>query len=120
MVSSTTFPLFLADENIKAKLVRYFSQKGCDICFAKKGLKNSSLLSLAKKEKRVLLTHDRDFLNEFMYHPEEYEGILVLAIHPPSLFEQISLLEKFLATVPKEEFSGKSFFLSETGVEIKE
>ena len=120
MISSTTFPLFLADENIKAKLVRYFFQKGCDICFAQKGVRNSSLLSLAKKGKRVLLTHDHDFLNEFLYPPEKYEGIVVLAVHPPSLSKQISLMEKLLAAVFKEEFSGKSFLLSEIGLEIRD
>ena len=113
-------PLFLADENIKAKLVRYLSQRGCDICFAKKGVKNSSLLSLAKKEKRVLLTHDNDFLNEILYPPEKYEGIVVLTTHPPSLSKQILLMEKLLTAVSEKEFSGRVFLLSEEGIGIRE
>ena len=120
MVSSMALPSFLADENIKLKLAKYLSSKGCDICFAPKGLKNSSLLSLAKKEKRVLLTHDHDFLNEFVYPPEKYDGIVVLATHPPLLSKQILLMDKLLANISQEEFSGKTVLLSESDVEIKE
>lgn len=120
MSPSTKFPRLLADENVKAKLVKFLSEVGCDVCSAAKGLKNSSLAALAKKEKRVLLTHDKDFLEESLYPPKAHEGIIVLAIHPPELPKLESALKRLLETISPDKFAGKVFLLSEAGVEIKE
>lgn len=120
MSPSHSLPLILADENIKKKLVKYFSLKGYDICYAEKGLKNSFLINFAKQKKRVLLTHDHDFLNDSIYPPENYDGIIVVDIHPPSLDKQIYSLEKLLSAHTPDEFIGKLFIVGEEGEIEKE
>ncbi len=58
------FP-FLADENIHPDLVVFLRQSGVDIdSIAERGdfgLDDENVLKQASKERRVVLTHDRDF-----------------------------------------------------------
>lgn len=115
MSPSLKFPLILADENVKKRLVKHFVKSGCNISYAENGLKNSALIKYAKKEKRVLLTNDHDFLDDSLYPPEEYEGIIVLVIHPPNLFKQIEALEKLFTLRSPEEMPGKLFIVGEEG-----
>jgi predicted nuclease of predicted toxin-antitoxin system len=61
----------LADENIESSIIKFLESKRFDVKRGPKGSKNSELLPLAKKEERVLLTHDHDFLrieNRFPAH----------------------------------------------------
>ena len=115
MSPSPKFPHVLADENVKKKLVKHFLKSGCDIAYSEKGLRNSALIKFAKQEKRVLLTNDHDFLNDSLYPPEQYEGIIVLHIHPPYLFKQIEALENLFSLHPPENMVGKLFIVGEEG-----
>lgn len=115
MFPSLKFPRILADENVKKKLVKYFLHTGCDIVYKEKGLKNSNLIKFAKRDNRVLLTNDHDFLNDSLYPPEEYEGIIVLHIHPPYLLKQIEALEKLFSIHSPEDMTGKLFIVGEEG-----
>lgn len=115
MSHSPKFPDILADENIKKKLVKHFLSYGYDIVYAEKGLRNSALIKFAKQNKRVLLTNDHDYLNESLYPPEQYEGIIVLVIHPPYLFKQIEALEKLFILHSPGEMPGKLFIVGKEG-----
>ena len=115
MSRSLKFPRILADENVKKKLVIHFLSSGCDIVYEEKGLKNSALINFAKKDKRVLLTNDHDFLNDSLYPPEKYEGIIVLHVHPPYLFKQIEALENLFSLHAPEKITGKLFIVGEEG-----
>ena len=115
MSPSLKFPLILADENVKKRLVKHFLTSGCNIVYAEKGLRNSSLIKFAKQEDRVLLTNDHDFLDDSLYPPEKYKGIIVLVIHPPYLFKQIEALEKLFILRSPEEMPGKLFIVGGEG-----
>ena len=115
MSHSPKFPDILADENIKKKLVKHFLRSGCNITYSERGLRNSALIKFAKQEKRVLLTNDHDFLNESLYPPDQYKGIIVLVIHPPYLFKQIKALEKLFTLRSPEKMRGKLFIVGEEG-----
>ncbi|MDO8610144.1 MAG: DUF5615 family PIN-like protein [bacterium] len=112
MQNSTDLFLFLADENVEAKLIKYLSEKGCNIITAKKGIRNSHLINLAKKEKRILLTHDKDFANQLLYSHLKYEGIIILDVHPPILTNLIAAIDDLLLRTKPNKFTGKLFLLS--------
>jgi len=54
---------FFSDEDVDARLIKSLSDKGIDIKYAEKGIRNSKLYSLACKESRAILSRDKDFLN---------------------------------------------------------
>lgn len=109
----------LADENVKAGLVKFLAEEGFDISLAQKGVRDSELFSIAVKESRILLTHDKDFLNATLYPPKSCRGIILLRIHPPELSKLKSLTLKFLKEFP-EDLKGKAVVLSEESVSILE
>lgn len=111
---------FLLDENVDVRLASFLERRGFSVLFPSKGLKNGAVASLAKKESSVLLTNDRDFANTDLFKPSEFAGIVVFAIHPPLLSKLESTLLRLFEEFSPEEFSGKIFLLSESGVEVKE
>jgi uncharacterized protein with PIN domain len=98
----------LADENIELSLIKFLKLKGFDVKVVSKGLKNSELLSLAAKEKRILLTHDHDFLKVELYEP--VFGTLVLPVY--SIHEMEEILLKFFKEFTPEKIKGKAFLLT--------
>ncbi len=57
---------FLADENIANSIVELLRSFGHDVCDVKEqqwfGKSDAFLVLLAKKEKRIIVTHDKDFI----------------------------------------------------------
>ena len=110
---------FLTDENIKSRLVRFLIEKGFDTEYGPKGEEDSKLFSLAIKEKRVLLTHDKHFLNTSLFPPKLSSGVVVIRIHPPTLLKLESALSKLLNTLSEKEIKGKLLVLRENSVEVE-
>ena len=105
----------LADENIEKGLVMELKEKGFDIGYCEKGIKNSELIKISAEEKRTLLTHDRDFLQEYLY--KDSEGIIVIPVLP--IEEMVEILLRFFSRF-KGEFKGRAFLLSKEGIIVFE
>jgi len=121
LLCSNEYPLkmkLLADENIMLRLVGFLNKAGFDTKFAPKGWRNSELFLLANKEERILLTHDKHFLNSELFPPKLSSGIIVLRIHPPDLAKLKSALLKLFKELSEEDIKGKLLVLREDSVEI--
>ena len=112
---SVNRPKLLADENIKLKLVRFLADEGFDIKYEPKGLKNSLLIEAATKEWRVLLTHDKDFLNTDLYDLRSCLGVILIRIHPPELSKMKSSLKALFKELPAEELKGRLLTVTNEG-----
>lgn len=110
----------VSDENVKSKLVKFLNRQGIKSSYAQKGLNNSKLYSLACKEQRVILTHDKDFLNIDLFPPQLTSGILLLNIHPPKLQVLQSRVLKVLDKFSEQDIKGKLLVVSEHLIEIIE
>ena len=115
-LSFSTKLKLLADENIKFRLVKFLINEGVDIKYESKGLRNSALFKAASGEGRVLLTHDKDFLNTEQYPVKSCSGIIVLSIHPPDISKFKSAVLRVLNTFSEEELKGKVFLVKEEGI----
>jgi len=101
---------FLANENVPLELVNELKNSGYDILRVdevKKGMKDHEVLDLSFKEKRILITFDRDFGKLAVKEGKDTVGIILLRIPPKSiqyikdrlvlLFDKIKELEgKFI------------------------
>ena len=67
---------FLVDENIKKKLTLFLRESGHEVVYAEKGLRNSSLVTRARDEGRVLLTHDTDSQTKAKLNNPEVQGFV--------------------------------------------
>ena len=88
---------FLIDENICQEAIQFLEEKGHDAKRTPKGLSNGDVLQLAQEENRILLTHDKDFVNVTLYPPKSILGIVLLKIHPPNVPNVLSVLGKLLS-----------------------
>ena len=108
-----------ADENVKGRLVKWLRAQGHEVTVAPKGVKNSHLWQLAKASRRVLLTHDTDFLNTALYPPAVASGVIVLRVLPPTLANQQEALRQFFAELPEAALSGTLAELAREGFELR-
>ena len=109
---------FLLDENTHIKLLNWFTQAGHDTIRVPDGLKNGKVIELARKESRILITHDKDFGDPLVYPPKNHPGIVILRIHPPSLPKILLGLEALLKALPSTEFDHKLIILTEQGHQL--
>ena len=108
---------FLLDENIPRSVKRFLESKGFSAEYKEKGVKNSELLSIARKTGSVLVSRDKDFLETSLFPPKEYTGIIVFRIHPPKPEKLVRALSLLLSQA--KEFNGKLFVVNEEGYEVK-
>ena len=75
---------FLADENVAPRVVEALKKEGFDVTsiFERKLTKSSDeiILKLARKEKRVILTHDKDFGNLIRQPYLTHGGVILLRL----------------------------------------
>ena len=113
---------FLTDENIFPKIVEFLRSYNFDIKDIReepmKGLSDEEIISLAKNERRVLITFDKHFTNILQYPPELYFGIIRIRIHPPILNLVIKSLERFLNEFDLSKIKGKLIILESDGYRI--
>lgn len=106
---------FLLDENLHAGTGAFLQERGHDVKRVPSGIKNGAVLQLALAESRILLTHDKDFLDAKRYLPEQSSGIVCIRIHPPVLERIVQALERLLNGLPEWEFRGRTLVLDESG-----
>jgi predicted nuclease of predicted toxin-antitoxin system len=110
---------FLIDENIRREIIEFLKQKGHDVAVVPSGIEDDMVAKLAKKEKRILLTHDKHFTNIFSYPPKEFFGIIRIKIHPPRLKEILSSLGELLQRLSYEDLEKRLIILRKDGFQIK-
>ena len=74
---------FLVDENISRSVINFFEGAGhnlFDIKNLEKRLADVDVLKLASKEKRIILTHDKDFVTLSKESSYKFKFILIRAI----------------------------------------
>ena len=62
MQSSTPVLKFLLDENVRIELFNFLKQNGFDVTRAPKSAPDNKLQEISKRERRILITNDEDFI----------------------------------------------------------
>jgi len=103
---------FLVDENVKLRLTKMLVAAGHDVKLAKKGSPDKEIGKVAKKESRIIITHDNDFALPNLFVAKNYAGIILIKVLPPT-FEKISAALKNLLCQMKtaRDFKGKLIVL---------
>ncbi len=109
----------LADENIPYELVDILRKSGYDISTVPRRAKDSDIALLAKKERRILLTQDKDFANIILYPPEELHGIIRIKFHPPVILDISAALEDLFQKFSQKDFDKRLVILEKDGFRIR-
>ncbi len=79
---------FLANKNIPTELVNELRESGYDILKVdeiKKGMRDQEIIEFSLKEKRILITFDKDFEELVVKEKRETIGVILLRINPESV-----------------------------------
>lgn len=73
---------FLTDENVAVSVVDFLRTKGFDVKDIKEeflhGIPDKDIFDIAQKEKRIIITHDRDFIEIVKDYRKDFEGIILI------------------------------------------
>ncbi len=97
---------FLADENISNKVVNALRNKGVDIIPIKEiepSLSDETVLEVAKKQERILITFDADFAELVFRRKLKAQGVILLRFVPKSTQDTLEKIFNVLATQAKIE-----------------
>ncbi len=96
---------FLADEDVPYNNVKFLRANDADIISildVQRSLKDKEVLEYAKKEKRILITFDKDFIELVINQNIKSYGIILLRISPKSEAYVQSVLEYLVKEKYKE------------------
>ncbi|KKN30321.1 hypothetical protein LCGC14_0835160 [marine sediment metagenome] len=111
---------FLLDENVSNNLRKLLISKGYDTITVqelnKRGTKNSVLQEIARKESRVLLTFDKDFI-KFKHVSDNH--LILVDIHPLIDENVLPHFEKFLNSFSFDDLKENIVILQKDKIILK-
>lgn len=96
---------FLLDEDVPLELLKILQKSGHDIIRVTPSSPDPEIAERAKKEKRILITLDKDFTNRAQFPPKEYD-VVQFRIHPPYAERLIEAMDELLRSLSPEEWKG--------------
>ena len=113
----------VVDENVSLGLIDRLKRKGHTVTaiaeIAKRGMADEEVWDFVKQAPSVLITRDYHFTNPSRFHPSEIEAIIFIRPGNLSASEEISLVEKFIDTVPFESYRAKLVTITKKGVRFR-
>jgi len=114
---------FLANENLFDPIIEYLSGLGHDVLNIREaglsGISDDEVYQLACKDKRVIITMDKDFSRIFRFPPEKCGGIIVVKIYKRKVEETLKIFRKCFETIREEEIKRNQIVITPEGIRIK-
>ena len=115
--------LLIADANVFVPMVDGLRDVGHDVFDVKeKGLENlsdSEIFLLAQKERRILVTMDKDFSNILLYPPGEHQGIIVVKLYRLKVIDATRLFLKAMDDIKPEDIPGNLVIIDRSKTRIR-
>lgn len=112
----------LADENVAPSVVEALRKEGFSVFTIYEeelsGSSDKEILKLAKKERRIVLTHDKDFGN-LIHQPSLFHGgVILLRLRNQSPQNVISSLIPFLKKIKTDKIKNRLVVFQEGKIRI--
>lgn len=111
---------FIADENIPFSLIKAIRRKGYSVtCLFEEnllGINDGNLLKLAKKEKRVLITFDKDFTQ---FKLSKHYGVIILRYNNKHYKNIVDLFLYLLDSPVKNKFENSLCEVFDNYIKVK-
>jgi hypothetical protein len=96
---TSNLPKILVDESVEFDLVRFLRKEGFDTKSASEiytSFEDREILKIAKKEKRILVTDDKDFGNLIFLQKLPHRGVIFFRVKPGLVKFKIKILKLLL------------------------
>ncbi|HEX3642705.1 MAG TPA: DUF5615 family PIN-like protein [Ktedonobacteraceae bacterium] len=107
------------DENIDFYIINKLKQYGHEICVAKRGTDDFSILLYAIEENAVIITHDQDFERLVIKEGKSCKGIIWVRLDNPNRLEEITAKLARLVKVHEKKLATSFITLSLDSMYIK-
>ena len=111
------------DENLPIDVVDMLSAAGHNVesVYSEgiEGCSDRQLITICKKEQRVLITLDYDFSNIMTYPPEMYKGVIILRVKEQSKIAVLNLLKRILPIISREQICGHLWIVEENKIRVR-
>jgi len=115
---------FKIDENLPYEICRVFREAGHDALSVLDehlgGRPDHEILTICKKESRILITLDTDFCNILAYPPGEYAGIIVFRTDDQSKQAITTYARRTLAAMAIESPQGKLWIVDRQRIRVRD
>ena len=113
---------FLTDENVAVSVMKKLRNKGYDVKDVKEenlsGFDDEKILSIANKEDRIIITHDRNFANLLNNPYKEHKGVIFLRFGDQSPQNAATKLAEFLDSIDEDKIKNKIAIITDNFILI--
>lgn len=114
---------FLANENLFEPIIEHLRSLGHDVLSIREaglsGISDDEVYQLACKDRRVVITMDKDFARIFRFPPEKCGGIIVVKIYKRKVEDTLKIFRKFFEKIKEEEIKRNQIVITPEGIRIK-
>lgn len=106
---------FVADVNVAQTVIKLLRQNGHDVLDLKKKnptISDTNIIKLAAKEKRIIITHDKDFVGLTQF-PKYQVGIILIRLKIQNVSNHYKKLQGLLNTKSDKEISNSLSIVTE-------
>jgi len=112
-----------ANENLFEPIIDYLKGFGHDVLSIREsglsGISDDEVYQRACREKRTIITMDKDFSRIFRFPPEKCGGIVVVKIYKRTVDETVSIFKKFYKSIQEKDIKGNLVIITPEGVRIR-
>lgn len=112
----------VADENLFEPIIKFLRSSGNDVLSIREGfsgISDDEVFQLACKEKRVIITMDKDFSRVFRFPPNKCGGIIVIKIYKRTIDETLEIFKKFYKLIKEEDVFENLITITPENVRIR-
>lgn len=106
---------FIADVNVAQRVIKLLRQSGHHVLDIKKQdsrAPDTNLIKLASEEKRIILTHDKDFLGLTKY-PKYQAGMIIIRLKKQNASHHYEKLQNLINTRTEDELNNSLTIVTE-------
>jgi predicted nuclease of predicted toxin-antitoxin system len=111
------------NENLFEPIIEFLRSLGHDVLSIRdaglSGISDDEVYQLACKEKRVIITMDKDFSRTFLFPPRKCGGIIVVKIYKRTVDETLEIFKKFYSFIKEEDVVENLVIITPEGMKIR-
>lgn len=112
-----------ANENLYEPLIDFLKSLGHDVSSIREeglsGISDDTVYKMACKERRVIITMDKDFARMFRFPPEGCGGIIVVKIYKRTVEETLQIFKNHFPLLKPDDIKDKLVIITPEGIRIR-
>jgi predicted nuclease of predicted toxin-antitoxin system len=113
----------LANENLFEPIIQLLKDLGHDVVSIRErglcGITDDEVYQMACKEKRIIITMDKDFSRIFRFSPQRCGGIVVVEIYRKKVDEALELFKKHFERLKEEDIKQNLVIITPARLRIR-